>query len=718
MNRISKIIGFLFGGLFAVLLAGGAFMLAGWDGQTLRAELSRDMRERCDRQIAMESPPRLVFRPGPTLVIEGLAVGERDKPGIAVRVGRVEAGLALWPLLTGKRVLTRLSFRDADVHLQRYTDGRYSLADLEQCVTDNPAWTDKLRFQSVEVVQGRFDYQDAQHGDPIKLERISLSTGSLVTGARGRLRGEASLTQAPGTASGGITLDLAYRLDKKGFDIESAQASFRGNAWGITALDTELSARGGHGELGHALALHKVVLRADGRVGTATLSAKASAEDFQGRDATWMLQKLKAELRLADGTARTEATLEANAINPRPPAEPGDAMKASFHIRNDRRETEGTLNARIAFRPAPNLLEFDALDARWTGVAVTPRTGNWRGQLGGRLAFSLLGTRGEGNLLVGLDNAKFRASGDFDLSRPVPWRVDIDAERGDPDRIATALGADGTRDLLVRLMSQKSAGTVRAANLNLGGLRATRVEGSYASEGGRLQFNPLAVQLYGGTLVGRANFEPASGHFDLQQQLAGVDLAALLQDARRALPLRGKLSGVWTLEGTAGRWDKVASLLAGSAQLRLQEGEWLGTDVADLLRAVRPALKTHDARERPTQPREKTALSELSLGCRFAGGTLTCDQFSAQTPWVRMGGQGTLQWRNAVLDWALRVAVQSQGPIPRDLLGLRRVMVPFRLVGSVTRPTFRLDWAASPRTLVKPVPKPAPRAAPEAGAAG
>lgn len=712
MIRLSKIIGFLFGGVFAVLLSGALFLLATWDGVSLRTELSHDMRERCERQIAMERTPQLAFRPGPTLVIDGLAVGERNAPGIAVKVGRVEAGLAIWPLIAGKRVLTRLTFREADVHLVRNAAGRYSLADLEQCVTDNPAWADRLKFESIDVVQGRFDYRDAQHGDPIRLERISVSTGALVSGARGRLRGEASLTQAPGTASGGLTLDLAYHLEPKGFDVESARFAFRGSAWGVTALDAELSARSGHGEIGHALALEGIVLHADGRLNTATLTAKARADAFQGRDLSWALRALKAQVRVTDARTRTEATLEAAAIAPRDPGQPGEPVQAEFKTENDSRATEGTLAGRIAFRQASNLLELDSLLARWTSTASAPHSTSWHGQIGGRLAVSLLGTRGEGALQAQLDAARMRLAGDFDLTRPAPWRVDIDADRIEPERLATALNLPSGRSLLARLAAFKSTGTLRTGPLTLAGLRGSHLEATYATEDGHLHLQPMLAQLYGGTLSGALSFDPDSGRFALQHQLAGIELGALLQDLHRNAPLRGKLSGNWNLEGVSGQWDKAIRLVTGNAQWQLQDAEWLGADLPDLLRAVRPALKTHEVRERGPQSHEKTAFAELALGCQLSDGRAQCDTFSAHNGWARLGGQGSVQLPGGTLDWSTRVAVQSRGPLPRDLYGLRRVVIPFRLTGPVTRPNYKLDWRPSAPPVKAAVPvraRPAPK---------
>ena len=136
--RVSKIIGFLLGALCAAFAATALFLLITWDGVQLQAQITREIRERLQRPLAMEHPPRLLFLPSPTVVIDGLALGSRTGVGIPVKAARIEASLALAPLLRGNFEVNRLRVLDPELSLQRQPDGTLDLADLQAASPETP----------------------------------------------------------------------------------------------------------------------------------------------------------------------------------------------------------------------------------------------------------------------------------------------------------------------------------------------------------------------------------------------------------------------------------------------------------------------------------------------------------------------------------------------------------------------------------------------------
>lgn len=714
--RLPKILGFLLGALSALCVVLALYLLASWDGNALRRDLAREVRERCGRPLAMEAAPRLRFRPLPTVVIDGLALGERGAPGIAARAGRVEAGIALLPALRGRLVLHSLAVNDLSVQLER-KDGAWSLDDVLRGMRMESKSQLEVRLESLTLERARLRLHDEALGHALTFERIHLKTGALLPGARGRINGEATLTEGPGAASGGLNIDLAYLLDAQGYDIESAVLAFRGDAWGATGLEGELQARSGRGDHHSTLALQGLSLRAKGRLGTGRLQVNASAERLARQEDALALQAIKARMQINDGTERTEVSLDTASIAPRTASFPGEPLRAEFRSEGGRRVSSGQLTARIAYRPDRARVELDALDARWrSGPAGTP-DGAWIAQLTGSASSSLLGGRVDLDLRARLGKSALRVTADYEQARPVPWNFLLSGEQFDADRVRASLALEGPGDLLAPLLRLNGLGRVELGRFSLGALHATDLAGELATGNGTARLSNARLSAFGGQFEGSALYTRAEHRLALDNRFSGVDLAAMQKALRRSWPISGSLSGQWTIEAAGGNWPEIARSLSGEARFKLSPAQWRGSSIENLLAAVRPALKDRSPAQRTAAAAEQQAFTELGARCSFAEGRAACSEFAAQTPWTRLGGEGSVSLADGALDWLARIAVQSSGPTPRALIGLRGVTVPVRLNGPLGSAAYALDWrSAAPRPApVKAAPRPAePEPVPEA----
>lgn len=693
--RIAKILGFLLGALCAAFAASALFLLVTWDGAQLQGQLTREFRDRLMRPLAMEQPPRLRFLPGPTVVIDGLALGNAMGSGIPVKAARVEASLAFFPLLRGHFEVERLLIQDPEVTLTREADGRLDLSDLAN-LADGSArpWPILWHLERLALERGRLEYLDGQKKTALRFERIALATGPLAAGSHGRISASASLTHGPGSASGGAELELGYHLDKQRCEIDFATLRFRGEALGATGIDATLAARGGQAAASEALSLRGLTLRGHGRFGADEMEVKAGAARIMNGQNALSVQDLEARLRLDNGQRRSDFELDLPSLAPR--EDGGEPFKLAIRTRAEHAEGEGDLVGRAAFRSTTGLIELSALGLHWRNRSPT-----WSAQLGGRLAFAPFFQRGEAQLQASLDAARLKLDASFDANRATPWQFDASGERIDLDRIAARLGQNPGA-LLATLAAAPTQGQIRFTNFATSGLRANELAATLTTQGGVLRADPLRAQLYGGSLSGSLRYQGANTLLALDQKFDGINLAALASDLHRPLPLRGELSGHWQLQSSLGR-NTVAST-SGRASLALRRAQWQGMDFDALLRSVRPALKGRGKAERASQPREHQDLDALAIDCAIASGSASCSGFSGGTPWLRLGGGGRLALSPAKLDWLLRIAVQSHGRIPREFKGLAGLTVPLRISGPLNRPLWRLDWDGAAPTATRQAP--------------
>ncbi|WP_341677242.1 AsmA family protein [Niveibacterium sp. SC-1] len=711
LARFSRYLGFLLGGICAAFFAVALFLLATWDGARMRAEFADALRARTQRQIGMDTLPRLRFLPGPTLVVNGLAIGEPAAVGVAAKVGRLEARLALWPLIAGQVEIDRIRLIDADIRLGRRPDGRLSLADLLESTGGEADWPARFRLQQIALERSRIQFLGASESENYAFERVSVRVGPLIGGTRGYLLGEATLTHAPNNASGGIEFSSGYRLDPdaKSFDLDDPSLRFRGDALGATALDSELAAQEGRGDFAAALSLSGLKLRAKGRVGARDMALTATLAALGRQGDAVALRDIKAQMALTGARERFELKFALPALAPRSESFPGEQLDLEFAATGDGRKIEGRVASRVAYRPESQRVMLDELEVSWLSKGGDAPRAGLRGRVAGTLAFAPWGASSEGKLEAQVSGSEMQLSFDRQPTRRPAWQFAFKADRFDPERLARGFGVQAPAELANRFADYAARGRIELDNALVGGLRLGEVSARLESGNGLLAVEELRAKAYAGRIEGRASYRPLSRQLSLEQRWSGVSLAALAADQKRRLPLTGEADAQIDLRATTGTRDAFERSLVGDIRLAVRDANWQGMDVADFLRAVRPALKDRSTASRATQAQEHQAFERLEFACRLFEAQARCTDFAADAGWLRASGAGQFGLVDGQLDWAARMAVQSRGRTPRDLLGLRGLTVPVSIKGAVGRSVWQLDWSSAP---VRPKPKAAPAAPP------
>ncbi len=692
IGRVWQLLAFTLGGVCAAYAASAMFLIATWDGVRVRNELTLELRERCERSLTMEVLPRLSFKPWPALIIEGVTLSEPAGAGVAARIGRIEAGLALGPLIAGRLAVTRLALIDPEIRLSRRPDGALSFFDLGRS-SEGRSWPASFDLATLLVERGKVDMIDA-HGETwLRLERLSFTTGPLASGVRGSLSGEASLIHGPGEASGGIEFDVGYVPGQIGYDLQSTRLRFRGDAWGATALDTEVSIGEGRGDLGEALDLVDVSLRGHGRFGMDTLSVKANADNVTGRHGTFSIADFKANFLAANADDRFEAQLLSPAIAPIGADAKGAPLQVVFAHRSSSRSNEGQLSARIGYLAQAGRIVLDDLALEWMSARARGKTGAM-GSAKGRADFSPTGQAASLSVRASMNGLHGKLALDYDATRPVPMQLELDADSLDPARFVVVTPFGSLSRLSSVLAAHPLQGRLRTANLSLGGLRASHVSSAFETGGGALRFVGLDLEAYGGSMSGNVEYQPVSRRLLLDQQLKGVSLGPLLGGIAMDMPLRGEASGAWKLTGF-GTEDAFAQGLAGNLQLTVRNAQWQGMDITEFLRAVRPAVKDRRAITRTGAARERQAFDSMSIECDLAAKGADCSGLSARNEWLSLSGTGSVS-QNGRLDWRARISLDGRA-IPRDLGGLRGKTIAARVVGPLRRQIWKLDWSSKDR---------------------
>ena len=205
-----------------------------------------------------------------------------------------------------------------------------------------------------------------------------------------------------------------------------------------------------------------------------------------------------------------------------------------------------------------------------------------------------------------------------------------------------------------------------AIELNVGSVRAAPVSVHATLANGILDVALAPSRLYGGevqaTVSVNASDEPPvhALHVDLN----GVRALPLLSDLGDFGSLDGRLQSKIDVRASGNSQNAVISSLAGTADVRIQDGQILGINVAKMIRTLtaRTLLGWEDNRT------ESTDLTELSARFQIQEGRAQTTNLRLFGPLVRVTGSGTIDLNTKTLQFKLDprlvASLEGQGGPP------------------------------------------------------
>ena len=230
-----------------------------------------------------------------------------------------------------------------------------------------------------------------------------------------------------------------------------------------------------------------------------------------------------------------------------------------------------------------------------------------------------------------------------------------------------------------------------AMELNVGSVRAAPVSVHATLANGILDVALAPSRLYGGDVqatvsVNAADEPPVHAlHVDLN----GVRALPLLSDLGDFGALDGRLVSKIDVRASGNSQNAVISSLAGTADVRIQDGQILGINVAKMIRTLtaRTLLGWEDNRT------ETTDLTELSARFQIQEGRAQTTNLRLFGPLVRVTGSGTIDLNTKTLQFKLDprlvASLEGQGGAA-DPLGFG---VPVNVEGSWSDPRIYPDVA-------------------------
>jgi AsmA protein len=617
--------------------------------------LQAAFRDATGRELQLEGPlsvsivPWLAVESGRAFVSNREGFGEQP----FVSFERARLGVRLWPLLTARRLeFGPVRLDGLALNLLVAKDGRNNWSDvLDRLEQRSPATSDAstpdpgrhVRVASVELRDASVSFTDAQAATRYAATQWQLETGPLERGTAVDLDTSLRVTRNDG-ALGRVSLHTRLDLAQPGRVVLAETA-------GKLLVTTER----GRGDI-------EVGLRVP-RLEIDKASRDISVREFEARLGEAVLT---GHLGIVQGDAgpRIEGALRLARTDPR-------RLLGHLGIEAPRTRDAQALrrlaaNSKVAYTAARGL-SFEALaleldDSRFDGrAALRP---------GERLAvrFDLRGT-------------------ELDADRYLP-PPDAGPERspGTDDPKARTKGSNGGVDL---------GGSVTLARLVVAKVPLQDARMNVRVRDGRLELEPLQARAFGGSLVTHLRYDYAAPEptLSVRQELAGVDVAALLGQLFDARQLEGRGSGSFSLTSRGADGASLFANLRGPFDVEVTNGAVLGVDLwHELERAVAAAQLEASAATRSGSGR--TPFERLSARGTLVERSLRTDRVEFVADFARVRGRGEVDYgRNALdLDLTARLLKAPKG----RLLGVKvsRVKdadIPLDVTGTLAEPKVRPD---------------------------
>ena len=655
-------------GLLVVVVLAVALL---FDPNDYKDEIAAQVEAATGRSLNLEGDLELGLFPWLSVDTGRIVLGNAEGfgPEPFAELDGASVAIRLWPLITGSIEAGRVSVDGLVLNLRIAGDGTTNWDDLA-AADEEPAEApaaegegsglDELRVAGISLTDATIDWQDEAAGVHYRVTDVGLNTGAIEPGVPFDVDGGfalATLSEDTGTAPGG--------------EFELAAVVTADLAGGRIVLDG---------------------LLLDGR-----LDPGAELEPFDfGVSARRLAYATEQQALELDGGALEVASLRVDAELA---GTVGDALQLSGRIEAPRfspKDLADTLGTPLPPTADPAVLQLVSFAA---DVALTDDS----------VALSGMTAR--------LDDTELK--GDFSVRgfEAPAYRFALEGDRIDLDRYlappaddtpaeADTAALDATEIPVDVIRSLDAEGTLKFAEVVLGGLTFRTIELGVTAGDGRVRLHPIAARVLEGGYNGDVRID-ASGNkprLSVDERVEGVQLAALGRELYETDNLSGSLQGRFTLAGSGANLAEIRQDLGGDVGFELSDGAFEGTDLWYQIRRARAVFRRETPPQPPAEPR--TPFSTIRGTGKVAGGVLTNDDLFAELPFLRVTGAGTVNLAAATLDYGVRARVLErpdfiEGASEEELAEYTEAVIPIRITGSLADPSVRPDVEDMLREEVK-----------------
>ncbi len=745
MNKIIKY--FLIAAAVAIVVVGAvaAYIAATFDPNAYKPQAIAWVKEKTGRTLTLPGEVKLALFPRLGITVGKAVLSERESETIFASVDELHLSLGLLPLLKRQLRIDDIRLQGLQVNLVRGTDGRLNIDDLIG-TADTPLAAPETPLQptarkdfavdSLSLVNGAVTYRDEKSKTSYAVSDLALKTERIAPDQpgtvelSGRVQSAAPKLDLALQGRSGVTFtgdgkrlavkDLALEAKGDAADISGLAAKARGSVDADLATRTfkvsglAVTASGQRNQDAFELDLTVPVLKiAKEGVGGEGLALKATLRQADGQPTHLAVDIPKIE-GSADAFHAANAKLDVEIVRP------GQTLKttASGPVEG-RLGADGLQLAQLKVSPL-------AVQSTLSGPQVPNQSVT--GSLQGSAAVDFVQAGAHADLAGTFDQSQIKAKLAVAGFSPPAYSFDVDIDQLDLTRYqspptaaapappsaaasapAAAPGAKPAVEMpldLSALRSLNANGSIRIGSLKAPKLKASNVRIEMKAQNGRVDLDPVAANLYGGSLSGAIGVNAqGTPELTVKQTLAGVNVGPLLADVAKFERLEGRGNFSMNVTTAGETVSQLKMGLNGSAAADLSNGAIKGIDIAATIRDAKAAIRELKGKPVTEQAdtKRQTEFSELKATFTIRHGVASNRDLTGKSPVLRLAGEGDIDIGNERMNYLLKANLVEgvTGQSGKEWLPLTDISVPVRVTGPLNAPTYTFDFATMAADLAQ-----------------
>ena len=719
-----KILKYVLLGAVALVVLGGAvlaYIAATFNPNQYKPQIVQAVKEKTQRTLKLEGNIDLMLFPSIGARLGKAALTERasDKEFAAVQDLRV--AVKLLPLLSRQVVVDTVEIKGLRAQLVRFKDGKTNFGDFSGGPAAAPAPGPKpgeagpfrIDIAHVRIEDSAITYIDQAAGAKYELSGLNLKTGRVASGVPSPidLSFVVRADQPKIDLKTALKTRLVFELDKQRFALEDIDLDANGAALGVTELTASakgaLDARPASTEF----AASKLAVAVKGKHAGEPFAVKFDLPRLNITRDKVSGEKITLDATLGGAKRNLVAKLEIPGIEGNTKAFGAARVTASVTMQEEGAKTSVKMASPLTGSIERRHFELPKLVASVNVANPRLPKSPIEATVNGALGIDAAKQAANLTFATKFDESTINGRAGLAKFSPPTYIFDVSVDKLDADRYLPKPAASqpapkgkpkatpSEQPIDVAALKDLNAnGTVRIGALKVSNARTSNVRLDIKAANGRLDLNPIAANLYRGSLAGALTVNAAATpSITVKQKLSGIDIGPLLKDLADKDLLEGRGNVALDVTAQGNTMSALKKALAGTATLRLTDGALKGINIAGSIRSAKAKLGTLRGEQvQQADKTEKTDFSELSASFNIKNGVAHNNDLSMKSPLLRVGGEGDINIGADSLDYLIKAAVvgTSKGQGGRELADLQGVTVPVRVSGPLDAPSYKLDFAA------------------------
>src|SRR6266851_406586 len=255
--KVLKYVLLAVGGVVALILLVLAVVVATFDPNRYKPEITAAVKDKTGRTLAIEGNLSLTVFPSVGVAVGKTSLSEPDSSRIFARIDEARMSLALLPLFSRKVVVDRVTLSGLTADLVKRKDGKTNFDDLlnapGEAAAPPPrskpapkpapqAGAVRLDIAGIEIRSSTVAWRDDSSGTRLKASLAEFKTGRIASGVPGKLSLAARIEGTKPRVDLQIKLSSGYRLDfeKQKFALSGIDLRLSDESAGAKASGTSL----------------------------------------------------------------------------------------------------------------------------------------------------------------------------------------------------------------------------------------------------------------------------------------------------------------------------------------------------------------------------------------------------------------------------------------------------------------------------------------------